>query len=96
MFTGCVFAAVATVADRNFRNDIILVGMLIVAMTAIIVLMATVVVIVVARADIFDDCGVYVLTVIMRLTRASMMKTAPEKRVQQHRSNSNEFVRDVH
>ena len=68
--------------------------MLMVVVAAVIVMMARVIVI--ARVGIFDICDMLMFAVLMRLTRASMMKTAPEYRVQQHRCDGKKFARGGH
>ena len=67
-----------------------IVGILMVVM----VMMAGVIVI--ARVGIFDLCDMLMFPALMRLTRASMMETAPEYRVQQHRCDSKKFARCGH
>lgn len=68
--------------------------MLMVVVAAVIVMMARVLVI--ARVGIFDLCDMLMFAVLMRLTRAGMMETAPEYRVQQHRCDGKKFTRNVH
>ncbi|WP_145215867.1 hypothetical protein [Planctomycetes bacterium TBK1r] len=71
-----------------------IVGILMVVMTAVVVMMAGVIVI--ARVDIFDLCDMLMCAVPMRLTRAGMMKTTPEYRVQQHCCDGKKFARGGH
>ena len=67
---------------------------MIVVMTAVIVMITGVIVI--ARVDIFELCDLLICRVPMRLTRASMMETAPEYRVQQHRCDGKKVARSGH
>ena len=59
--------------------------MLMVVVAAVIVMMARVIVI--TRVGVFRHCDMLMFAVLVRLTRASMMETAPEYRVQQHHCN---------
>lgn len=94
MFAGRLFATVASASYQCFCGVLAIVGMLMVVMAAVTVMMTGVLVI--ARVGIFDFCKMLILTVLMRLTRASLMETAPEYRVHQHGCDGDEFARGVH
>lgn len=88
MLARSFLATVATTAQPATNGDLVIV----VAITRMIVVAASMIV-VVTRVCFLN---LLMLTVNVRITRASMMKTAPEDRVQQHRCDGEKLARGVH
>ena len=92
MFTRCALATITTMAHPAVCSDLVLENFLVVTVTCMIVVVARVIVIV-AGARILN---MLVVAMDVRITRASMMQTAPENRVQQDRCDGEKLERGVH
>ena len=88
MFARCSFATVTTIAHPAIGGGLVIV----IAVTRVLVMVAGMIVIV-ALARMLKDL---VFAVDVRITRASMMKCAPQNRVQQHRCDGEKLARGVH
>lgn len=91
MFTGGLFT---TVAQPAFCSNLVNISIPTVVVTGIMVMMTNVSL--TARASMLDIRARLVFSVLARLTGASMMQTAPENRVQQHRRGGKKFARVRH
>ncbi len=90
MFTRWSLATIKNMAGPAVCGDLVLVNFLVVAVTCMIVMVARVIV---ADARILR---MLVVALDVRITGATMIETAPENRVQQHRCDSEELARRVH
>jgi len=91
MFAGDFFA---TVAQPSFFSDLVVIRIPTAVVAGIMVMMANVSL--TARGSMLDVHQTLVFTMLMPLTAASMMETAPENRVQQHRRDGQEVARVGH